>query len=134
MSDHLSERTRWAIVMSFAIAMAWVEAASVFYIRALVDRIEPYQAEPLPMNGVLGNVELWREAATLVMIATLGFGAIGFIDDYLKFIKAHSKGLSPTQKFTAQIAVALLIAVRPCSLVAVATTSMAKPSSASFTR
>jgi hypothetical protein len=66
------ERTRWAIVVAFAIAMAWVEAASVFYIRALVDRIEPYQAEPLPMNDALGNVELLREAATLVMIATLG--------------------------------------------------------------
>ena len=72
MTGHLSERTRWAIVIAFAIAMAWVEAASVFYIRALVDRIEPYQANPLPINGALGNVELWREAATLVMIATLG--------------------------------------------------------------
>ena len=75
MTRHLSERARWAIVMAFAIAMAWVEAASVFYIRALVDRIEPYQADPLPletMHGALGNVELWREAATLVMIATLG--------------------------------------------------------------
>jgi hypothetical protein len=75
MTDHLSERTRWAIVAAFAIAMAWVEAASVYYIRALVDRIEPYQPHPLPldgMNGLLGNVELWREAATLVMIGTLG--------------------------------------------------------------
>src|SRR5947207_8993792 len=75
MTGHLSERTRWAIVMAFAIAMAWVEAASVVYIRALVDRIEPYQADPLPletMSGALGTVELWREAATLVMIATLG--------------------------------------------------------------
>jgi hypothetical protein len=75
MTDHLSERTRWAIVVGFAIAMAWVEAANVFYIRTLVDRIEPYQADPLPreaMAGALGNVELWREAATLVMIATLG--------------------------------------------------------------
>jgi len=58
--------------VAFAIAMAWLEAASVFYIRALVDRIEPYQANPLPLHGALGNVELWREAATLVMIATLG--------------------------------------------------------------
>jgi hypothetical protein len=58
--------------MAFAIAMAWVEAASVFYIRLLVDRIEPYQAAPLPISGALGSVELWREAATLVMIATLG--------------------------------------------------------------
>lgn len=72
MTGHLAERTRWAIVMAFAIAMAWFEAASVFYIRALVDRLEPYQPNPLPMTGALGNVELWREAATLVMIATLG--------------------------------------------------------------
>jgi hypothetical protein len=63
---------RWVIVIAFAIAMAWLEAASVFYIRALVDRIEPYQPNPLPINGALGSVELWREAATLVMIATLG--------------------------------------------------------------
>ena len=67
----LSERTRWVVVTAFAIAMAWVEAASVFYIRALVDRIEPYQANPLPMYGPLGNVELWREAATLAMIAAV---------------------------------------------------------------
>ena len=72
MTGHFSERTRWMIVAAFAIAMAWVESASVFYIRALVGRIEPYQADPLPINGALGYVELWREAATLVMIATLG--------------------------------------------------------------
>jgi hypothetical protein len=72
MTGALSERIRWGIVMAFAIAMAWVEAASVFYIRALADRIEPYQPDPLPIDGALGNVELWREAATLVMIAALG--------------------------------------------------------------
>jgi hypothetical protein len=72
LTGYLSERTRWAIVMAFAVAMAWVEAASVFYLRTLVDRIEPYQADPMPMTGTLGYVELWREAATLVMIATLG--------------------------------------------------------------
>jgi hypothetical protein len=72
MSGHLSKRTLLAIVVAFAIAMAWVEAASVYYIRSLVDRIEPYQTHPLPINDALGYVELWREAATLVMIATLG--------------------------------------------------------------
>ena len=72
MTGHVSERARWMIVMAFAIAMAWLEAACVYYIRALVDRIEPYQPNPLPIHGWLGNVELWREAATLVMLATLG--------------------------------------------------------------
>ena len=72
MTGQHSERICWWIVIAFAIAMAWVEAASVFYIRAFVDRIEPYQARPLPMNDALGKVELWREAATLVMIAAVG--------------------------------------------------------------
>ena len=67
-----SDRERWFTVMAFAIAMAWVEAASVFYIRALVDRVEPYQPNPLPLNPALGSVELWREGATLVMLATVG--------------------------------------------------------------
>jgi hypothetical protein len=72
MTGHFSERARWVIVVAFAIAMAWVESASVYYIRALVGRIEPYQLDPLPINDSLGYVELWREAATLVMLATLG--------------------------------------------------------------
>ena len=72
MIGQFSEKVRWAIVVAFAIAMAWVESASVFYIRAFVDRIEPYQANPLPLNDALGYVELWREASTLVMIAALG--------------------------------------------------------------
>jgi hypothetical protein len=67
-----AERARWAIVMAFAVAMAWLEAATVFYLRRLVDRVEPYQPDPLPMDPALGSAELWREAATLVMIATVG--------------------------------------------------------------
>lgn len=72
MNAAFSERVRWAIVVVFAIAMAWVEAACVVYLRLLVGRIEPYQANPLPVSGALGNVELWREASTLIMLAALG--------------------------------------------------------------
>src|SRR5213076_36592 len=72
MTANLSERGRWLVVVAFAIAMAWLEAACVLYIRTLVDRIQPYQPNPLPLHGVLGSVELWREAATLVMIAAVG--------------------------------------------------------------
>ena len=38
--------------------MAWVEAACVYDLRVLVDRLEPYQANPLPMAGALGLIEL----------------------------------------------------------------------------
>lgn len=72
MTSELSNRARWGAVALFAIAMAAVEAACVLYIRRLVDRIEPYQPHPLPIDNLLGAVELWREAATLVMLATLG--------------------------------------------------------------
>jgi len=65
-------RTRWCLVVVFAIGMAWVEAASVYYLRVLVDRLDPYQATPLPMSGVLEQIELVREAATLVMLLTIG--------------------------------------------------------------
>jgi hypothetical protein len=52
--------------------MAWVEAACVYYLRVVVDRVVPYQPNPLPVGGVLGQVELVREAATLVMLLTVG--------------------------------------------------------------
>lgn len=63
---------RWLVVVAFAGAMAWVEAACVYYLRAMVGRIEPYQADPLPIRGVIGQVELVREAATLAMLIAIG--------------------------------------------------------------
>jgi len=63
---------RWWTVVIFAMAMAWVEAAVVYYLRTLVDRINPYQADPLPIIGGLGAVELVREGATLVMLLAVG--------------------------------------------------------------
>jgi hypothetical protein len=65
-------RARWFIVVGFATAMAWVESACVYYLRVLVDRIEPYQPNPLPIVGTLGHVELVREGATLVMLLMVG--------------------------------------------------------------
>lgn len=72
MTRELRERGRWMVVVTFAAGMAWVEAACVYYLRVLVDRIQPYQPDPLPIRGALGEVELVREAATLVMLATTG--------------------------------------------------------------
>jgi hypothetical protein len=64
---------RWAIIILFAAAMAWVEAAVVVDLRTLVNRLQPYQADPLPQSANLGQTELIREAATLVMLAAVGW-------------------------------------------------------------
>jgi hypothetical protein len=68
----MNERKRWLVVVVYAMAMAWVEAAVVYYLRMMMGRIEPYQPDPLPMIGGLGRVELVRELATLVMLFTVG--------------------------------------------------------------
>jgi len=62
----------WMVVM-FAAAMAWVESAVVFYLRTMIDRIEPHQPNPLPIVGGIASVELPREFATLVMLFAVGF-------------------------------------------------------------
>ncbi len=64
--------TRLGVVTAYAAAMAWVESAVVFYLRTMINRIEPYQPNPLPVVGSLGMVELAREAATLIMLLTVG--------------------------------------------------------------
>ncbi len=56
------------------------------------------------MWGDLNNKYIW-----VMLIATLGFGMIGFVDDYLKVIKQDAKGLKARYKFAAQIALALTI-------------------------
>jgi hypothetical protein len=63
---------RWLTVVAFAIAMAWVESAVVFYLRSMIHRIDPYQPNPLPIIGGFGPVEMIRELATMVMLFTVG--------------------------------------------------------------
>ncbi|MBY0584400.1 phospho-N-acetylmuramoyl-pentapeptide-transferase [Murdochiella sp. Marseille-P8839] len=54
-----------------------------------------------------GNV-----ATLLIALCTLGFGAIGFLDDWEKFKKRESEGLTPKQKLLLQFAfAAVLLAV-----------------------
>jgi hypothetical protein len=68
----MKEGKRWLLVAGYAVAMAWVEAAAVFYLRTLANRVDPYQANPLPDVAGLSWVELVREAATLIMLLAVG--------------------------------------------------------------
>lgn len=65
--------------------MGYLEAAVVFYLRTMVNRLQPYQPEPLPNFGGFAVPEIAREFATIVMLLTIGCiagrtwrGRIGF--------------------------------------------------------
>lgn len=56
--------------------------------------------------AVVFSTVLWADVTNryvwLVVFATVGFGLVGFFDDYRKFTGGKSKGLSASQKFLAQ--------------------------------
>jgi hypothetical protein len=71
----MGDKKRWSLVVVYAVAMAWLESATVVYLRMLNGRIQPYQADPLPLMSTtlpLGQIEMVREAATLVMLLMVG--------------------------------------------------------------
>ncbi len=52
------------------------------------------------------NVYVW-----LVLLVTISFGGIGFVDDYLKVIRKSSRGLRVWSKFSMQVAIALFVGI-----------------------
>ena len=70
----MSMRLRALTVLLYAVAMAYVESAVVVYLQR-AQSIDPDHLFPLQSPQMLGNlaaIELGREAATLVMLATVG--------------------------------------------------------------
>ena len=73
------------------------------------------------MGGVLINVSilvptlLWADLRNpfiwLVMLATLGFGIIGFLDDYFKVKRKRNRGLTSKSKLYLQILMSFLVGV-----------------------
>nr|WP_302596153.1 phospho-N-acetylmuramoyl-pentapeptide-transferase [uncultured Cellulosilyticum sp.] len=46
----------------------------------------------------------------LILLVTVGFGIIGFLDDYIKVVKKRSLGLTPMQKIVGQLIVTVAFA------------------------
>ncbi len=81
----MSPKQRGLLIAVFATAMGYLEAAVVFYLRTMVNRLEPHQADPLPDVPALALPEMAREFATLVMLISAGWlagrtwrGRVGF--------------------------------------------------------
>ncbi len=66
---------------------------------------------PVIMLSVLLWAELKNIYVWLIMWVIVGFGFVGFLDDYLKSIRKDSHGLSAKAKFSMQVLVALIVAI-----------------------
>src|ERR1051325_2606421 len=77
----------------------------------MAKRDTPTMGGLLVIASVIVSTLLWARLSGLyiwlTILATLGFGAIGFADDYIKLVKRRSLGLTGRQKITFQLLIAL---------------------------
>ena len=75
----------------------------------------PTMGGVLILLGVASSTLLWTDLTNpyvwIVLLVTVGFGLIGFIDDYLMQVKRRSKGLSVKGKLVLQTLLALFAGV-----------------------
>lgn len=73
----------------------------------------PTMGGMLILFSVLLATLLWADISNyyvwLVLLSIVGFGLIGFVDDYIKILRGQSKGLNSLQKIAAQLGVAIAI-------------------------
>jgi phospho-N-acetylmuramoyl-pentapeptide-transferase len=67
----------------------------------------------LILTGILVPTLLWADLSNrnvwILVLSTLAFGAIGFIDDYSKVVRKRNLGLTGRKKLMAQIGVGLVL-------------------------
>ncbi|HET9370696.1 MAG TPA: phospho-N-acetylmuramoyl-pentapeptide-transferase [Vicinamibacterales bacterium] len=126
---YITFRTAAASLSAFAISLAlgpWlIHRLREFQIGQVVRQDGPAthktKAGTPTMGGLLilaavfGPVLLWANLANpyiwIALASTAAFGAIGFVDDYLKVTRRSHHGLFARYKFAAQIAVAIAVGV-----------------------
>ncbi|MEI7884798.1 MAG: phospho-N-acetylmuramoyl-pentapeptide-transferase [Clostridia bacterium] len=59
--------------------------------------------------SIIVKPNIWLVITFLLIF--LGYGAIGFLDDYMKVVKKNTKGLSAKYKFSLQIGLAIITAI-----------------------
>ena len=73
----------------------------------------PTMGGVLILGAVFISTLLWARLDSLylwlALLATMSFGAIGFLDDYIKIVKKRSLGLTGWQKIAGQLATALVV-------------------------
>lgn len=81
----------------------------------LVKKGTPTMGGILIIFAVVISTLLWTNLTVdyvwLTLLVTIGYGLIGFVDDYRKLIGKNSKGISGKVRLTAEILIALFVSV-----------------------
>ena len=125
------QRVIWATVLAFAIAMVlgpvvipWLKkmkfGQTIYELGLESHKVK--QGTPT-MGGIIFAVPMiivpilfstadqrWS-FLPMALASTLGFGLVGFVDDYIKVSKKRSLGLTPMQKIVPQVVISLVLAV-----------------------
>ena len=79
----------------------------------IAKRDTPTMGGLLIIGSVIISTLLWARLNGLyiwiTILATVGFGAVGFADDYVKFVKHRSLGLTGKQKLLFQLLIAIAV-------------------------
>ena len=125
------QRIIWAVILSFGIAMVlgpvfipWLKklkfGQTIYDLGPESHKVK--QGTPT-MGGVIFAVPMILVPLILsvpqqrlpylpmALISTLGFGLVGFVDDYIKVSKKRSLGLTPMQKIVPQVVISAALAV-----------------------
>jgi phospho-N-acetylmuramoyl-pentapeptide-transferase len=117
--------TMTALIISFVVGPRMIRKLAQYRIGQAVRGDGPQahlaKAGTPTMGGALILVSitittlLWADLRNrfvwVVLLVTLGFGAIGWIDDYRKVVRQDSKGLSAGAKLLSQSAIGLIAAI-----------------------
>ncbi|HOK02901.1 MAG TPA: phospho-N-acetylmuramoyl-pentapeptide-transferase [Spirochaetota bacterium] len=75
----------------------------------------PTMGGVLILGAVVLSMLFWgnfkNHYVVLLLLATIGLGALGFVDDYIKTVKKKKDGVNPKGKLIVQIAIALFVAI-----------------------
>ena len=114
-----------ALVISFIIGPVMIRKLTAYKIGQsvrddgpqthLVKVGTPTMGGALIVMSIVLTTLLWADLSNqyiwVVLLTTLGFGAIGWVDDYRKVVHRNPKGLSAGVKFFWQSAIAIIVAL-----------------------
>ena len=125
------QRLIWTVVAAFAMAMV-LGPIVIPWLKKMKFGKEIYELGPQThkkkqgtpqMGGVIFAVPALIAALAfsygdarwdfmlIVLVSALGFGLVGFVDDYLKIVRHSAEGLTPKQKLAPQILLSIGLAV-----------------------